>query len=66
MTSPEPTPHPSPRPYPSADASNVLHRPSGASIRDFAKSTLESGVSIKLTPAANAMWHSRARKLCTA
>src|ERR1700748_331397 len=64
------TPHPSPRTYPSALASNVLQRPSGASIRDLEKLMFASGERIRFTPAARARLHSPARKLrqawCTA
>ena len=54
------TPQPSPRTKPSAAASNVLQRPSAASIRDFENAMLLSGVRIRLTPPASAIRQSPA------
>src|ERR1700753_2707156 len=55
-------PQPSPRTYPSAEASNVLQRPSGATICAAARVTLGQLASIRLTPPANAVSHSRFRR----
>ena len=52
------TPHPSLRANPSAVASNVLHRPSGASMRECDSATNRSGARIRLTPPASAMLQS--------
>ncbi|PQM45074.1 hypothetical protein C1Y40_04762 [Mycobacterium talmoniae] len=64
------TPHPSLRTYPSAPASNVLQRPSGASMPHREHAMLFSGLSIRLVPAARAVSLSRRRRLwqarCTA
>ncbi|COW45036.1 Uncharacterised protein [Mycobacterium tuberculosis] len=61
---------PSPRTYPSADASKVLHRPSGDSIPHREQAMLGPGLSKRLVPPTNAISLSRPRRLwharCTA
>ena len=47
-------PQPSPRTYPFAAASNVLHRPSGASIPAFARSSSSRPDRMAWTPPASA------------
>ena len=63
-------PQPSLRTKPSADASKVLHRPSGESMRAWDAMMLMSGARMALTPPASASSHSPARRLwqarCTA
>src|SRR5262249_31156693 len=55
-------PQPSPRTKPSADASKVLHRPSGDSIRALHSAIIDAGVTIALTPPARAASQRPARR----
>ncbi|MEQ1506347.1 MAG: hypothetical protein ABMB14_29220 [Myxococcota bacterium] len=59
-------PAPSPRPYPSADASNVLHRPSGDSAPSFEKYTVGSGAHSRFAPPASPTSISPRRSASTA